>query len=74
MNLKNYHLILCTKNWMILKKKFKAVNPQTNKNEVLKPKVLDNAGDLFNELYYIYKDRCNEEKDGLDTKSKKPFY
>ena len=57
-----------------LKKKFKAVNPQTNKNEVLKPKVLDNAGDLFNELYYIYKDRCNEEKDGLDTKSKKPFY
>ena len=74
MNLKNYHLILCTKNWMIFKKKFKAVNPQTNKNEVLKPKVLDNAGDLFNELYYIYKDRCNEEKDGLDTKSKKPFY
>ena len=67
MNLKNYHLIPCTKNWMMLKKKFnklKICNLQTDKNKVLKPKVLDYVGDLFNDLYYIYKDKYNEEKDG----------
>ena len=53
--------------------KFKAVNPQTDENKVLKPKVLDNVGDLFNELYYIYKDKYNEEKDGLNAKNKKTF-
>ena len=31
--------------------KFKAVNPQTDENKVLKPKVLDNGEDLFNDLY-----------------------
>ena len=54
--------------------KLKAVDPQTDENKVLKPKVLDNAGDLFNELYYIYKDKYKEEKDGLSTKNKKLFY
>ena len=54
--------------------KLKAVNPQADENKVLKPKVLDNVGDLFNELYYIYKDKYNEEKDGLNTKDKKIFY
>ena len=54
--------------------KLKAVDPQTDENKVLKPKVLDNVGDLFNELYYIYKDKYNEEKDGLNTKNKKVFY
>ena len=54
--------------------KLKAVDPQTNENKVLKPKVLDNVGDLFNDLYYIYKDKYNEEKDGLDKKNKKYFY
>ena len=33
--------------------KFKAVNQQKNENKVLKPKVLDNVRDLFNDLYYI---------------------
>ena len=54
--------------------KLKAVDPQTNENKVLKPKVLDNVGDLFNDLYYIYKDKYNEEKDGLNTKIKNFFY
>ena len=54
--------------------KLKTVDPQTNENKVLKPKVLDNVGDLFNELYYIYKDKYNEEKDGLNTKNKNFFY
>ena len=54
--------------------KLKTVDPQTNENKVLKLKVLLNVGDLFNELYYIYKDKYNEEKDGLNTKNKKLFY
>ena len=49
----------------------KTVNPQTDDNKVLKPKVLDDTGDLFNNLYYIYKDKYNERKDGLNTKDKK---
>ena len=71
MNLKNYHLALWTKKSMIQKNfnKLKAVNPQTNENKELKPKVLDNVGDLFNDLYYIYKDKYNEEKDGSNTKN-----
>ena len=51
--------------------KFKVLDPQTNENKVLKPKVLDNVRDLFNDPYYIYKDKYNEEKDGLNTKEKK---
>ena len=35
---------------------------------------LHNVGDLFYELYYIYKDKYNEEKDGLNTKDKKLLY
>ena len=37
----------------------------------MKSNVLDNVGDLFNELYYIYKDKYNEEKDGLNAKKQK---
>ena len=47
--------------------KFKAVIPQANENKILKPKVLN----IYNDLYYIYKDKYNEEKDGLNTKDKK---
>ena len=54
--------------------KLKTVDPQTNENKALKPKALDNVGDLFNELHYIYKDKYNEEKEGLNTKNKKRFY
>ena len=54
--------------------KLKTVDPQTDENKPFKPKVLDNVGGLFNELYYIYKDKYNKEKDGLNTKNKKAFY
>ena len=40
----------------------------------MKSKVLDNVEDLFNDLYYIYKDKYNEEKDGLNAKNKKLLY
>ena len=54
--------------------KLKVVNPQTDDNKVLKPKVLDNVGNLFNDLCYNYKDKYNEEADGLNTKNEKLFY
>ena len=44
--------------------RLKSVNPQTDNNEVLKQKVSDDAGDLFNELPYIYMDKLGEEKKG----------
>ena len=37
--------------------KLKKVIPQEDTNKNLKEKVLDNAGDLYHELYYIYKDK-----------------
>ena len=42
--------------------KLKVINPQTDENKNLKKKVLNDVVDLFNELYYIYKDKYNEEK------------
>ena len=46
----------------------------THNYKVLKQKVLDDVWDLSNELYYIYKDKCSEERDGLNAKDKKNFY
>ena len=40
----------------------------------MKLKVLNNVADLFSDLYYIYKDKYNEETDGLNTQTKKLFY
>ena len=42
--------------------KLKNVIPQTEANKSLKEKVLDDVGNLFNELHYIFKDKYNEEK------------
>ena len=50
--------------------KFKAVNSERDENIALKQKVLGNVEDLFNDPYYIYKDKYNKEKDGLNTKNK----
>ena len=46
----------------------KNVTPETDENKDQQEKVLNNVGDLFNELYYIYKDKYSEEKNGLKTK------
>ena len=54
--------------------RLKTVNPETDENKNLQKQVLDDVGDLFNELYYIYKDKYSEEKDGLNTKAKKNYY
>ena len=77
MNLKKLLLDSIFKKLNDFKKRFnklKTVDPQTKENKVLKTKVLDNVGDLFNELYYVNKDKYNEEKEGLNTKNKKLFY
>ena len=39
----------------------KNVAPRTEANKNLKEKVLDDAGDLYNDLYYIYKNKYNKE-------------
>ena len=46
------------------------VNPVTDEKKFLKSKVLQDVGDTFKELYYIYKDKYNEEKNGMNTKNK----
>ena len=51
----------------------KNVIPQAKENKDLQEKVLNDVGDLFNELYYIYKDKYNEHENGLKTKDKKRF-
>ena len=51
----------------------KKVRHQTKNNEDLKANVLGNAEDLFNELYYIYKEKYGEEKDALNKKDIKKF-
>ena len=53
--------------------KFKALNPQTDKNKNVQEKVLHYVGNLFNELYYIYKDKYNEEEYGLNLRDRKNF-
>ena len=46
----------------------KNVSSQTNNNEDLKAKVLDNAGNLYNDWFYIYKERYEQKKDALNKK------
>ena len=55
-------------------KKFTSLNnlvPQTENNKKLKQEVLNNAGNIYNELYYIYKNKYNKKINSLDTKNRK---
>ena len=57
-------------------KKFTSLNnltPRTKNKEKLKLKVLMNAGDIYNKLYYIYKNRYNKIINSLDTKNRTKF-
>ena len=62
--LKNFH-----KEFINLKN----VNPRTKANKELKEKVLDDAGDLYNEQYYIYKDKYNDKINSLNTDDRRNF-
>ena len=50
---------------------FTNVAPRTKDKEILKNKVLSNAGNLYNYLYYIYKDKYNGKINSLDIYKKK---
>ena len=55
-------------------KKFTSLNnlvPRTENNKELKQEVLINAGDIYNELYYIFKNKYNTKINSLDTKNRK---
>ena len=57
-----------------LHKKFTSlenVAPWTEANKNLKEKVLEDAGDLYNDLYYIYKNKYKKELNSLDTENRK---
>ena len=48
----------------------KNVASRKEEKKELKNKVLSNAENLYNELYYIYKDKYNKEINSLDIKKK----
>ena len=50
--------------------RFKIVAPRTKDKRILKNKVLSNAGNLYNDLYYIYRDKYNKEINRLNTENK----
>ena len=47
------------------------ITPRTKDKRILKNKVLSNAGNIYNDLYYIYKDKYNKEIFSLTTENKK---
>ena len=51
-------------------KKFNSLNnlkPRTKDNKLKRLEVLIYAGYIYNELYYIYKSKCNREIDRLSV-------
>ena len=48
----------------------KNVASRKEEKKELKNKVLSNAENLYNELYYIYKDKYNKEINSLDTENR----
>ena len=54
-------------------KKFTNLNnltPWTENKEKIKQEVLNNFGDIYNKLYYIYKNKYNEKINSLSTKNR----
>ena len=71
--LKNYHSILCLTSWESFIKNLLTLNnpvPQTENNKKIKQEVLTNAGDIYNELYYIYKNIYNKKINSLNAKNR----
>ena len=48
----------------------KNLTPGTENNKKLKQEKLIDAGDLYNSLYYIYKNKYNKKTNSLDTENK----
>ena len=51
--------------------RFIIVAQRTKDKKILKNKVLSNAINLFNDLYYIYKDKYNKEINRLNIENKR---
>ena len=51
----------------------KNVNPQIKDKKDLKEKVLDNAGNLYNKLHYIYKNKYTKKINYLNMENRKKF-
>ena len=47
---------------------------RTKDNEKRKQEVLTSAGDIYNQLYYIYKNKYNKKIDSLDAENKKKLH
>ena len=55
-------------------KKFNSLNklkPQKENDKKRKQEVLTNVGDIYNELYDVYKSKCSKNIDKLSAKDKK---
>ena len=61
--LKNYHLILCLPNEGVSWKtnSLNTLKPQKENNKKRKQEVFTNVGDIYNELYDIYKRKYNQK-------------
>ena len=49
------------------------LTPRTKSKEKLKQEVLKNAGDIYNKLYYIYKNKYNKKINSSDIKNRTKF-
>ena len=45
------------------------LKPQTKDTEKIKQEVLTSVGDIYNELYDIYKSKCNKKINSLNAKN-----
>ena len=59
--MREYHKKIASLNNLVLRKE---------NNKELKQEVLNNAGDIYNKLYYIYKNKYNKKINSLDTKNR----
>ena len=51
--------------------KLNNLKTRTKDNEKRKQEVLISVGDIYNQLYYICKNKCNKKIDSLDAENKK---
>ena len=73
MILKNYHSIQMFNLMREYHKKFTSLKNlvlRTKNNKELKQEVIVNASNIYNELYYIYKNRSNKKINSLGTKNR----
>ena len=59
--MRKYHKKITNLNNLVLR---------TKNNKELKQEVLTNAGDIYNELHYIYQNKYNKKLNSLDTKNR----